>query len=172
MRRNVVLIGFMGVGKTTVGEVLASILKKRFVGTDDLVAELAKKSIPRIFKEDGELRFRELEMKVVKQVSEEDDIVIDCGGGVVLNRLNIERLRRKAAIVLLTASPEIILRRIRKSSVERPLLDVANQSERIRELLATRESLYKESADFEVDTTSLDKNEAAEKISSMLEYFP
>jgi shikimate kinase len=168
MKRNVALIGFMGVGKTTIGETLASKLKKRFVRTDDLIVELAKRPIPQIFREEGESRFRELEMEVVKQVSEEDNVVIDCGGGVVLNRVNIERLRNKARVVLLTASPEIILRRVKNNSAERPLLNVPNQLERIKELLAARESFYKEIADFEVDTSYLDKNEAADKISEML----
>ncbi|MCJ7771247.1 shikimate kinase [Candidatus Bathyarchaeota archaeon] len=168
MKRNVALIGFMGVGKTTIGEALASRLKKRFVRTDDLIVELAKRPIPQIFREEGESRFRELEMEVVKQVSEEDNVVIDCGGGVVLNRVNIQRLRNKAKIVLLTASPETILRRVKNDSSERPLLNVPNQLERIKELLAARESSYKESADFEVDTSYLDKNEAADRISHML----
>ena len=168
MKSNVALVGFMGVGKTTIGEALASKLKKKFVRTDDLIIELAKKPIPQIFREEGESRFRELETAIVKQVSEEDNLVIDCGGGVVLNRLNIDRLRRKAKIVLLTASPETILRRVRNDDVERPLLNVPNQLERIKELLADRESFYKKSADFEVDTSYLDKDEAANKISNML----
>jgi len=168
MKSNIALIGFMGVGKTTVGEALASRLKKRFARTDDLIVELAKKPIPQIFREEGESRFRELEMEVVRQVSEEDDSVIDCGGGVVLNRLNIERLRRKSIIVLLTASPEKILRRLKNNDSERPLLSVPNQLERIKELLSAREAFYKESADFEVDTSHLDKNEVVDKISSIL----
>jgi len=168
MKSNVVLIGFMGVGKTTVGEALASRLKKRFARTDDLIVELAKKPIPQIFREDGESRFRELEMEVVRQVSEEDNSVIDCGGGVVLNRVNIERLRKKSTIVLLTASPEKILRRLKKDESKRPLLSVPNQLERIKELLIAREAFYKESADFEVDTSYLDKNEVVDKISRML----
>lgn len=168
MKSNVALIGFMGVGKTTVGEALASKLKKRFVRTDDLVVKLSKKPIPQIFREEGESRFRELEMEVVKQVSEKDNFVIDCGGGVVLNRVNIERLRKKAKIVLLTASIETILRRVKNDDSERPLLSVPNQLERIKELLTARESFYKESADFEIDTSDLDKNEIVDKISSML----
>jgi shikimate kinase len=168
MKSNVALIGFMGVGKTTVGEALASRLKKRFVRTDDLVVKLARKPIPQIFREEGESRFRELEMEAVRQVSEKDDFVIDCGGGVVLNRVNIERLRKKAKIVLLTASIETILGRVKNEGSERPLLSVPNQLERIKELLAARESFYKESADFEIDTSDLDKNEIVDKISSML----
>ena len=168
MKSNVALVGFMGVGKTTIGEALASKLKKKFVRTDDLVVELAKKPIPQIFREEGESRFRELEMEVVRRVSEEDNSVIDCGGGVVLNRVNIERLRKKSTIVLLTASPEKILRRLKKDESKRPLLSVPNQLERIKELLIAREAFYKESADFEVDTSYLDKNEVVERISRML----
>jgi len=168
MKTNVALIGFMGTGKTSVGEILALKLKKRFVSTDDLIVKLAKKPIPEIFKQYGESRFRDLEIQIVKKVSDEKNIVIDCGGGIVLNKINIVRLRKNAKIILLTAPPEVVFGRISKDSEKRPLLNASDKIERIRKLLSCREHLYKESGDFEIDTKNLNVDQVVDKISEFL----
>jgi len=161
------LIGFMGTGKTSVGRVLAVRLKKEFIRTDDLIAESAGKSIPEIFEEDGELRFRELETEVVKRISDKKGMVIDCGGGVILNRINVDNLKKNSRIILLTASPEAILERVLKDAEQRPLLETQDKLERIKQLLSLREPLYKRFADFEIDTSNLDVDQVVDKI---LEY--
>ncbi|MCJ7631334.1 AAA family ATPase [Candidatus Bathyarchaeota archaeon] len=168
MKTNVALIGFMGTGKTSVGELLASKLKKRFVSTDDLIVKLAKKSIPDLFKQYGEPRFRDLEIQIVKKVSDEKNIVIDCGGGIILNKINVVRLRKNAKIILLTASPDVVLKRISKDGEKRPLLDAPNKIERIRKLSSCREHLYKESIDFEIDTSNLNVDQVVDKVSEFL----
>ena len=167
MRTNIALIGFMGTGKTSVGRVLAVRLKKEFIRTDDLIAESAGKSIPEIFEEDGELRFRELETEVVKRISDKKGMVIDCGGGVILNRINVDNLKKNSRIILLTASPEAILERVLKDAEQRPLLETQDKLERIKQLLSLREPLYKRFADFEIDTSNLDVDQVVDKI---LEY--
>ena len=91
MKTSVALIGFMGVGKSAVGEELAARLGKKLVRVDALIESKAGKSIPRIFEEEGETTFREREIEVIKEIAAEKDQVIDCGGGVVLNRINIDR---------------------------------------------------------------------------------
>ena len=153
MKNNIVIIGFMATGKTSVAQALASKLGKEYVSIDDLIAKKANKEIPKIFEDDGEIKFRELEIEIVKKVSEKDDIVIDCGGGVVLNWINVVRLKEKGIKVLLTASVERILERS-SSSTERPLLNVQNTKEKIVELLKFREPFYKKAADMIIDTTN------------------
>ena len=81
MKTSIALIGFMGVGKTAVGKALAGKLNKRFVELDALIEQKAGKSIPEIFQQDGEIAFRELEIEVTKEVSEDKSLVIACGGG-------------------------------------------------------------------------------------------
>ncbi len=168
MKTSVALIGFMGTGKTSVGEILASKLKKRFVSTDDLIVKLAKKSITEIFKQYGESRFRDLEIQIVKKISDEKNIVIDCGGGIILNKINILRLRKNAKIILLTAYPEVIFDRISKNSEKRPLLNTSDKLERIRRLSSSREHLYKDSVDFEINTSNLNVDQVVDKISEFL----
>jgi shikimate kinase len=88
----------MGVGKTVAGRVLAERLRKKLVEVDSLIAQRAGKTIPQIFREDGEIVFRELEIAVIKEVSAKSNQVIDCGGGVVLNKINIDRLKQSAVV--------------------------------------------------------------------------
>ena len=121
-KKNIVLIGFMATGKSSVAHLLAKRLNKRVVSTDSLIEKKSKKTIPQIFKQDGEIRFRELEIQVVKKVSEMKNVIVDCGGGVVLNKINIDRLKKNGIIILLTAKPEEILKRENKEKGARPLL--------------------------------------------------
>jgi shikimate kinase len=166
-KANIVLIGFMGTGKTSVGEALADRLGILYVRTDDLIVEQTGKPISEIFRQDGEKRFRELEAEVVRRVSSSRRAVIDCGGGVVLNRENIERLRQNSAIILLTSSPEVILERISRNGDQRPLFNNVDKPATIRRLLSMREHLYRDAADYVVDTSRLSVMEVVEKI---LEY--
>lgn len=154
MKNNLVIIGFMATGKTSVAHALASKLGKEYVSTDDLIVKKANKSISKIFEDDGEIKFREFELELVKTVSEMDDIVVDCGGGVVLNWINVVRLKEKGVIILLTAPVEKILERS-SWSTKRPLLNVQNTREKIVELLKFREPFYERAADVIIDTTNL-----------------
>jgi len=109
MKPNIALIGFMGTGKTAVGRILAKKLNLEFVETDTIIEEKTGQSIPQIFTASGETGFRELEIEVTKEVAKKQHTVIACGGGLVLNRINIDRLRQDAVIVNLTASPTVTL---------------------------------------------------------------
>lgn len=164
MKTNIALIGFMGTGKTAVGEALAKKLKRRFVELDWLIEKKAGKSIPEIFQRHGEIGFRELEIEVTKDVARENNSVIACGGGIVLNRINVDRLREGAVMVYLTASPGAILKRITKDQTVRPLLSVADPSLRIKELLGFREPFYERAADITVNTSRLDIDGVAQRI--------
>lgn len=155
MKTSIALIGFMGTGKTVVGKALAEKLGKEFFELDPLIEKKAGKTIPAIFNEDGEIAFREFEIEVIKEVSKERNAVIACGGGVVLNKINIDRLKKEAVIVYLTASPRVILRRTSRDSEGRPLLAIANPALTIRELLRFRRPFYERAADTTVNTSRL-----------------
>jgi len=168
MKTNIALIGFMGTGKTAVGKRLAEKLNKEFVELDALIEQRAGKSIPEIFQQDGEVVFRELEIEVTKEVTQGKNLVIACGGGIVLNKINIDRLRKEAIIVHLTASPQVILKRTSGDAGERPLLNVADQASEIRELLRFRKPFYERAADIQINASRLDINSVVGQIISKL----
>ena len=112
VRHNVVLIGFMGTGKTAVGRALAARLGLAFVDTDAVVEERDGRPVARIFAEDGEERFRRLESEAVASAGDRDGTVIATGGGVVLRPENMARLRRHGMVVALRAAPEAIVARV------------------------------------------------------------
>ena len=169
MKTNIALIGFMGTGKTAVAEVLADRLDKQFVETDALIEKKAGKSIPDIFEQDGEIAFRELEIGIIKEIAEYNDSVIACGGGVVLNKINIDRMRKKCIIINLKATPSVIAGRTSGDKGDRPLLAVTDRINQIKELLNYRRPFYQRAADIEIDTSRLDINAVVEKIMGELE---
>ncbi len=155
MKTNIALIGFMGAGKTAVGKVLATRLGMEFIEMDDLIERAAGKPIPDIFSDAGDIGFRELEIEVTRRAAEGTGHVIACGGGAVLNRINIDRLRETSRTVYLTASPTAVLRRTAADPTERPLLQVDDPKQRIRELMAFRRPFYERAADITVNTSRL-----------------
>lgn len=164
MKTNIALIGFMGTGKTAVGRLLAQKLNRRFMELDLLIEQQAGKSIPDIFKRDGEIAFRELEIRVTKEIAGEKYAVIACGGGLVLNKINIDRLRENARIVYLTASPRLILKRVSNEPGQRPLLEGENPALNIRKLLKFRKPFYERAADITINTSKLGVASVVEQI--------
>jgi len=164
MKTNIALVGFMGTGKTAVGKALAEKLGRSFVELDSLIEQKAGKSIPDIFQQDGETAFRELEIEVTKEVSKDKNLVIACGGGIVLNKINIDRLRQQSRVVYLTASPGVILKRVANEEGQRPLLEVDNPTLAIREMLSFRKPFYERAADIKINTSKLDIDSVAEQI--------
>jgi shikimate kinase len=155
MKTSIVLIGFMGTGKTAVGRLLADKLGKEFIEMDALIEKKAGKTIPTIFGNDGEIRFRELEIEAVAALEGKKNAVIACGGGVVLNTINVLRLKKECIVVCLTASPGVILQRTSDDKGSRPLLAVADREKQINELLSYREPFYERAADLKIDTSIL-----------------
>ncbi|UCB42379.1 MAG: shikimate kinase [Dehalococcoidales bacterium] len=168
MKSNIALIGFMGTGKSEIGRVLAGKLGWRFVEVDQLVEEMAGKTITEIFRQDGEITFREMEIEATRRVSQGIEQVISCGGGIVLNKINTDRLKDTSRMVYLIASPRTILERTSKDSAERPLLDVPDPAQRIRELLKSRRPFYEQTADIIIDTSKLSSEAAADHIINRL----
>lgn len=165
MKSNIALVGFMGTGKTSVGQELAKKLGWQFVEVDALIEQTAGKSIPDMFAKDGEITFREWEIEVIKQVARGKKQVIACGGGAVLNTINIARLKETSVMVLLTASPDTVLKRTASDKDTRPMLmDATDPASRIRELLKFRKPYYERSADIVVNTSKLSLSATADLI--------
>lgn len=160
--KNVVLIGFMGTGKSRVGHMVGRQLSLRFVDTDDLIVQRMQMEISDIFARLGEPKFRDIERQVVAEVSALDGQVIATGGGVPLSAENVANLKRNGVVICLTASPEIIYRRTGRSDA-RPLLGQDSKVERIREMLDSRQ-IYYAAADYQVDTSARPASSVAREI--------
>lgn len=163
----IVLIGFMGTGKTSVGRALSRKLGYRFIDTDVLIEERENMPISLIFKKKGEDYFRKIEHDTVEEVSRSNNIVIATGGGVIKNGKNMENLGRKGVIIWLKAESDIILKRVMTEGGKRPLLDVEEPLKEINKLLTERLPLYRQ-ADVSVDTNYITSEEAAQEIIEML----
>jgi shikimate kinase len=163
---NVALVGFMGTGKSTVGNVLASMLHFRFVDTDALIEQQAGKRITDIFAADGEARFREYEANVVRDLETMRGCVISTGGGLVVNPVNMESLKKHALVVCLWASPEAILARVGHQT-HRPLLRGPEPLAKIKELLAAREPFYRQ-ADVLLNCEQRSPREVAQHVAHQL----
>lgn len=148
--KNIVLTGFMGVGKTEVGRELSTILGWKLIDVDDEIVKSKKMSINEIFSRFGEPAFRDMETEMIKKVSRKKNVIISTGGGAVLRQENMEFLKTGGVVVCLTARPETILKRTSRNR-ERPLLQVEDPLQRIHDLLESRGPFY-EKADIMIDT--------------------
>ena len=162
MTKNIVLIGLMGSGKTTIGKKVAEKLNMKFVDTDELITQKAKKSIKLIFAEDGELFFRDLESEVIEEASRQENIVISTGGGVVLREENIDNLKKNGILFHLFAPAEELFERIKDDS-ERPLINTENPVKTLKTIQDNREIFYGQ-ADFKINTGEKPPDEAADEI--------
>lgn len=165
-KSNIILTGFMGVGKTEVGKRLAELLGMNFIDTDEAVEAEVGMKISEIFDNYGEERFRREEAAVIRKTAAHNRCVIGTGGGVVLNPENIRTLRKNGIIILLTAQPSVIADRVSKTG-ERPLLMADNVNSRIREIMSERESYYQD-CDYQVDTSEMSIDQVAERIILLL----
>ncbi|HOW34946.1 MAG TPA: shikimate kinase [Candidatus Omnitrophota bacterium] len=162
MKRNIVLVGFMGAGKTVVAQELSGILKWDLVSTDLLIEQKEGRPITQIFSDSGEPYFRKVESAIVRELSARQGLVIDCGGGVVLSDNNIIDLKKSGVIFYLSATPDVIYKRI-KDQTHRPLLNVSHPEAEIKKLLQAREPRYQK-ADHVIDTCAKTPRQVAEEI--------
>ena len=164
---NIVLVGFMGTGKSTVGRVIAQKLGFHFIDTDDVIEQTSKAKISDIFAEHGEDYFRDLESQAVKSVVLMKNQVVATGGGVVLRSSNIDLLRTGGPIFCLNATPKAIWDRVR-SSRSRPLLRGPEPLKKIETLLDKRAPYYA-LADHQIETTGVSVDRVADEIISYIE---
>jgi shikimate kinase len=161
---NIVLIGYRGTGKSVVGELLALHLGMPCIGMDAKIAARAGMSIPEIVERFGWTEFRDLESKMVLELSGLDNIIMDTGGGVIERPENIEALKKNSRIFWLQASVDTIVRRI-QADTQRPALTTGKTfTEEVAEVLEQRISKYKSAAQYEIDTDALTPEQVAGKI--------
>ena len=160
--RNLVLVGFMGTGKSAVGRRVAALAAAPFLEMDAELERRAGKSISRIFAEDGEPAFRDQEAQLAEEWGRKQGAVISCGGGVVLREANLRALQANGLLVCLTARPEVILARTARAA-KRPLLAGDNPEQKIRDLLAARAPLYAK-IPVQIDTSDLGPEELAAQV--------
>jgi len=169
--KNLVLIGFMGTGKSTLGKAAAEYFQTEFIDMDLYIEQKEGRSIPAIFAENGEEYFRACERTAVQELAEREGIVIATGGGTVKNPANMTDFHRSGIIALLKADVDTILARTAKRG-ERPVLDGKDQGDRrkaIEQLLAERKNLYAGAkADVEIDTGRVSVESAVQKLAEML----
>lgn len=160
--KNIVLIGLMGCGKSTIGRKLQAMLGYPMVDTDQLIEEKAKMTISQIFEKRGEQAFREIESAVLNELSAPGTPrrIIATGGGIIGRKHNRRLLSKLGYVVWLQAPPNVIIQRTARNR-DRPLLQTANPQEKIEALLAERAPLYHEIADLELETAGLEMGEIA-----------
>ena len=151
MARNIFLIGFMGCGKSSVAEAMESRYGMKRIEMDRIIVEQNQMAISDIFKLYGEEHFRDLESALLEEVQMKENQVVSCGGGVVLRKKNVDIMRQNGIIILLTASPETILKRV-ENDVSRPVLEGKKTIQGIADLMETRREKYEMAADVTIHT--------------------
>lgn len=162
-KKNIILIGMMGAGKSTIAHLLDMKLEDfYYLDLDKEIEKLAQKHISEIFEQDGESHFRQLEHELIKKYSNYHNQVIATGGGVVENVENIELLKKNGVIFYLSATAKELYDRV-KTTAHRPLLQRENPEKILKDLLKKREPFYK-MADFEIKTENKDVKQITEEI--------
>ena len=170
MENSIILVGFMGTGKSAVGKMLARRLNRPFIDLDRQIERQAGRTVQQIFARDGEPAFRKLEAKAVQEVAALKEHVIATGGGVMCDEENVQALKNSGVLVCLTAGADTIMERTSASPASRPLLAGGDPREQINELLKRRAPYYAQ-ADLTIDTTGRTLKEVSEEILCKIETF-
>lgn len=160
---NIVLIGFMGVGKSTISEYLSKMCAMKVIEMDQVIAKREKMSIPDIFAMYGEEYFRRLETGLLAELASQENLVISCGGGAAMRDQNVEEMKKNGKIVLLTASPKVIYERV-KDGDDRPVLKGRKTIRGISELMEQRRGKYEAAADIVIHTDDKTVSEICEEL--------
>lgn len=167
LNSNIVLIGFMGTGKSTIAEFLKNTLNMEVVEMDQLIEQREGMSISKIFETHGEEYFRDLETNLLIEMQSKSNVVISCGGGTPMRERNVAEMKKNGKVVLLTAKPETIFERV-KDNHDRPLLENNKNVFYIEELLEKRRPKYEAAADFVIETDQKSAAEICEEIMQKL----
>lgn len=149
-KKNIILCGFMGSGKSTVGRQLADRMGMKFLDTDAYIEQKEGISISQIFADKGEDYFRELELKVCEELSTLKSVVISTGGGTLLKDANVKAIKKNGVVFLLNVSSLTVLTRL-KNDTSRPLLQRDDKEKAVKQLLSQRIPLYNRAADYVID---------------------
>lgn len=166
-KRNIYLVGPMGAGKSTIGRVLAAELHLGFRDSDKVIEDRTGADIPWIFDMEGEEGFRDRESAVLDELSKNQDMVIATGGGIILRPQNREIMKSSGYVCYLTASIEQLVERTARDK-KRPLLQVENPRQKIIDLVALRDPLYRDAADFIINTDRRSPKLVAQEISALV----
>ncbi|WP_187296287.1 shikimate kinase [Tepidibacter mesophilus] len=161
---NIVLVGFMATGKSSVARLLSKKLNMQLIDTDIYIEQKENMSINEIFHKKGEKHFRNLEKQSLEILSNKKNIILSTGGGIISNDQNIKLLRKIGVVMWLKASTDTIIRNLENSKIERPLLKVENKEQKIQSLMKSRLSKYSKCAHFEIDTDDKNINEVVSNI--------
>ncbi|HLU82146.1 MAG TPA: shikimate kinase [Trueperaceae bacterium] len=161
------MAGFMGTGKSRIGWELSRRLQLTFVDTDRVIERVSCMRITDIFEIYGEQVFRDYETEIVKRCVRLDEVIVSTGGGTTVREENRRLLKARGPVVVLTASPETVLKRTRRH--RRPLLEQGDPLERIRDLMQRRAAAYEDVAAFEVSTDGRDSVDVVEEIVEKLQ---
>lgn len=167
---NIMLIGFMGVGKSTVSAYLSQMLALDEVDIDSLIIEKEGMDITEIFEKFGEDYFRSCESNALTELQKKSQLVVSCGGGIVLSEKNVALMKKQGKIVLLTASPETIYNRV-KDSTQRPLLNSNMDIPFITSLMERRRAKYESAADITIVTDDRSAQSICEELITKLMAF-
>lgn len=148
--KNIILCGFMGCGKSTIGRKLSQRLEKEFVDMDRYIEAKEGLTVKEIFEKYGEEKFRELETQACRELSEKSDLIIAAGGGTLTFQRNIDILSSSGRIVYVDVKYEMLCERLKRDT-RRPLLQVENRNEVIKELLEKRRPIYERAASIYID---------------------
>jgi len=170
MTENIILIGFMGTGKSTIGRSLSQSLSYPVIDTDQLIEKQQGLSIPKIFEEDGEEAFRDMETALLKSLLEQSGHIISTGGGIIIREENRELLRKMGYVIWLVASPGEIYKRTSRNN-NRPLLNNEDPEGTIQKLLEARTPLYKDCAHLAIETNQLNFDEITTGIIESARYY-
>lgn len=160
---NIVLIGFMGAGKSTVSDYLSMMFAMKAVEMDQVIAEREQMSIPDIFAAYGEEYFRDRETELLTELQSERNVVISCGGGAAMRERNVAEMKKNGKVVLLSASPEVIYDRV-KDNDDRPVLQGRKNIKGISELMEERREKYEKAADIVIRTDRKSVLEVCEEL--------
>jgi shikimate kinase len=165
---NIVLIGYRGTGKSTVGRLLASRLGRQLVSTDAEIVKRAQRTVPEIIAQEGWEYFRDLESDICRELADRDQLVIDTGGGVILRTQNIEALKKNGTVFWLTASVETIANRIGGDNQRPSLTGTKSVVDEIQEVLQERVPKYQAAADHVIATDHRSINQLVETVLALM----
>ena len=164
---NIVLIGYRGTGKSVVGELLAQKLDRQTISMDAEIVKKAGMAIPEFVEQNGWPKFRDLETAVARELAERDNIIVDCGGGIIERPENIPALRTNGVIFWLQASADVIVSRIADSTERPALIEGKTFTEEVAEVLDRRTPLYSEAAQHTIDTDEMTPAQVADSIQAI-----
>jgi shikimate kinase len=165
---NIVLIGLRGSGKTTVGRILAQRLGRELIEMDELITRKAGLTIPEIAEKHGWEKFRDIEEDVTSQVAKLENIINASGGGVVISKKNIAKLKKKGVLVWLQADVDTLVNRTGEDNGRPPLVEGRSRREDIEIALKERKPLYQQAADLAINTENKTPEEVADLVIELL----